>query len=306
MMRRNSLLLITLIALLCVPAFTVQAQMSLDASGPNGGSIIAGYDSRSCSGLLTGAMRYNSSSGKVEVCASTEPTDGLIGHWQLDESAGGSTAYDSVGSNDGAWQGTGNIDTLTGQIDSAFDLEHADGNYLNLGSDTSLDNLGPLTIAAWVRPESLTDYGFGNAGTIFATTTNSGGSGYTFYVLNNGGLRFYVFSTGGTKPQSDSNSSYVATGTWTHVAATWDGNLSSAAIKIYVNGSEVSYATQTGGSGGTIDDSGNDKGIGQPPSHPSSTEFDGGIDDFRLYDRVLSNSEILSIYNGSSWANWEG
>lgn len=49
-------------------ASAARAQTSVDSRGA--GAIIAGYDSRSCSASLEGAIRYNSATSKAETCVS--------------------------------------------------------------------------------------------------------------------------------------------------------------------------------------------------------------------------------------------
>ena len=47
-----------------------RAQVSMDASGV--GLVILGYDTRSCTSSIEGAVRYNSSNKQMEVCQQTE------------------------------------------------------------------------------------------------------------------------------------------------------------------------------------------------------------------------------------------
>jgi hypothetical protein len=63
--------LISILFLIIVPTLAT-AQTSFDASGPNGGSIIVGTDTRACDGSIAGAMRYNSSESCVEFCSGSE------------------------------------------------------------------------------------------------------------------------------------------------------------------------------------------------------------------------------------------
>lgn len=54
------------------------AQTSFDASGSNGGAIIPGWSSDSCVGTIDGAIRYNSGTQGIELCAAGTWTS-LIG-----------------------------------------------------------------------------------------------------------------------------------------------------------------------------------------------------------------------------------
>jgi hypothetical protein len=81
------------------------------------------------------------------------PTEGLIGHWMLDEVAG-ITAYDSAGTNDGTLV-NGPVWT-SGIIGGALDFDGLD-DYVDVGDpiDGSLDfEAGDsFSISAWVKTE---------------------------------------------------------------------------------------------------------------------------------------------------------
>lgn len=81
-------------------------------------------------------------------------------------------------------------------------------------------------------------------------------------------------------------SSTLPTGSWCHVAATWNGS----AMTIYFNGTRVT--STWGASAGST-------------SYPlliggnGSTSFDGRIDDVYIYNRALSASEIATLASGA-------
>lgn len=93
----------------------------------------------------------------------------------------------------------------------------------------------------------------------------------------------------------------VNDGTWRHVVLT--RNAASGALQIYING--VLNASGTGGTGtigtsfssiGKIEDTG-----GTP------TYFNGSLDEIKIFDRVLSGSDIAAIYaNESASKNYDG
>jgi len=87
------------------------AQTSLDVRGPNGGSVIVGYDANTCDASIEGALRFNSADGGSSCAAgdfeesesdymswtpSTNQTStdtATISFWHKRESAGGSVQY---------------------------------------------------------------------------------------------------------------------------------------------------------------------------------------------------------------------
>ena len=56
-------LLALLLALVFTLAHQAHAQTSLNAGGANGGSVIVGFDSRTCDSSIEGAVRYHSTGG---------------------------------------------------------------------------------------------------------------------------------------------------------------------------------------------------------------------------------------------------
>jgi hypothetical protein len=82
---------------------------------------------------------------------------------------------------------------------------------------------------------------------------------------------------------------YVISGnTWYHVLLTYN----SGSTTLYVNGSQ---------SGNTITGTNSKNGFTLGGGRDTLTQypFTGYIDDFRIYNRVLSGSEITAIYNGT-------
>ena len=81
----------------------------------------------------------------------------------------------------------------------------------------------------------------------------------------------------------------VATGSWSHVVATWDGTHLATGIHLFVNGVEVTYAMAVS-STNTVrpDDSQIAAGIGCI----APTSFAGIEDDVKVFDRVLSTAEV--------------
>src|SRR3989344_777365 len=82
-------------------------------------------------------------------------TEGLVGYWKMEE-AGDATRVDS----------SGNASTLTesaadtvaqvgGKFGNAGDFELGDTEYLSVADNTALSVTGSLTLAAWIRPETV-------------------------------------------------------------------------------------------------------------------------------------------------------
>ncbi|NQT35840.1 MAG: hypothetical protein HQ581_00035 [Planctomycetes bacterium] len=76
--------------------------------------------------------------------------EGLVGHWRLDD-AGGTTAADWTGANDGQY--IGDVAAATGTLGDAATLDGS-GDYVSLGNPAELDIQGRITLSAWIKPEA--------------------------------------------------------------------------------------------------------------------------------------------------------
>ena len=88
----------------------------------------------------------------------------------------------------------------------------------------------------------------------------------------------------------------LETGAWMHVAATWDG----VTMRIYKDGIEVGSLAK-GGSAVAVDPTVS-AAIGSQPSDAFDSDpshvvkfFDGMIDEVQVYNRALSETELLSL-----------
>jgi len=79
----------------------------------------------------------------------------------------------------------------------------------------------------------------------------------------------------------------ISFGNWNHVVCTWDGTTKI----IYVNGVQVTSATQSG----PITDNSIAVTVGALPS--GSEEFQGHLNDVKVWNRAISLQEVLRIWN---------
>ncbi len=175
---------------------------------------------------------------------------------------------------------------VPGIDDNAFDFDGTN-DALRVTDQTAL-HLDAGTFAAWIRPDvlpNIDDYSvfisraFGGADSdtweMFLLGTASGTTNISFGGDASGG--YYT---------SDQWSR--GTGVWTHVAATWDGTT----MRLYVGGMLRSMAAQFIASFDV-----HDHFIGADEASPNTLGwfFGGRIDELRVYNRVLSSTEIMSL-----------
>jgi hypothetical protein len=222
--------------------------------------------------------------------SSTLLTD-LVSFWALDE-ASGATRADSHGSNDltdnnTVGQGTGNV------YANAADFDRSSSEYLDIAdaAQSGLDITGDMTILAWVNAESLTDYD-----TILSKWRNTGND--RAFVLSRytaaGYWSFDLSSDGANRTQLTLSNS-PSTSTWYLIAAWHDGTANEMGMSIN-NGTPQTKA-HTGG----IFNSSQPFYVGTSFYNTAFLYcWDGLIGPVSIYNRVLTASEITSLYNSGN------
>ena len=158
--------------------------------------------------------------------------EGLVSYWTFDKAdVEGNSAKDIQGNSDGSIKGA---NMVAGKIGEALDFDGAD-DYVDCGSDASLDNLGPLTVEAWIYPRTIGE-GYGR---IYEKV-----GGAVFYLSDTNSIHFAArYQT--TDMDNRCVNNLIIMNTWQHVAVTWDGSSDPANVHIYVNGTEATYAQST-------------------------------------------------------------
>ncbi|MEP1069071.1 MAG: LamG-like jellyroll fold domain-containing protein [Crocinitomicaceae bacterium] len=197
------------------------------------------------------------------------------------------------GINNGSLNGMNPFTSWITGIDGCFTNPHAldfekssPDQYVDCG--TSINSIfqggEEVTVEAWIKAEST-------AG--LPTILGNYDSGSMQYLLRiDGGLpTFWVGTPGFT---SCSATTSISTGVWTHISGTYDGSN----IRIYVNGVLENTVAKTG----VFAANSNSFKIGNS-AIAGSEEFDGVIDDVRIWNCVKSDAAILAdmnaLYTGS-------
>lgn len=215
--------------------------------------------------------------------------DGLVGHWTFDgkDMIGGQTARDI--------SGQGNNGTLTngpkraiGKIGQALEFDGSNDN-VDLGSTQFVNSTAPFTVAYWSKLRAITNYEIpitlrtdtSQNWRIFWTKRGFNPScGEVTFGAASGWSRLYVNFSGSQIDQ------------WHHIVVAYNGASSTIAsnFALYDNGlslplsASCSFASQNENSR-----------IGQFTGN--SWNWNGLIDDVRIYNRALSANEIKRLYN---------
>ena len=248
---------------------------TVDGGGGDGGSGGDGGDAAATGDALVAPL--DGSAGCVLPA-------GRIVHLAFEEGSGLTTADASGGGNTAQLIGMNNADWVTGRLGGALDFDGVDDR-VNAGSATALDNVIPVSMCAWIRPRSYPS----NFPTIADKSIDSFTGGWFFYIENNAQFGFQgnrrKWITGGT----------IVLGAWTHVCVTWDGTDGFAGIRLFQDG--ASTAMKNSGSNGTQLDSDAVRDLLIGRVNNGSFPFDGVIDDFMVYPRVLTAQEIAVIHS---------
>jgi len=216
-----------------------------------------------------------------------------IAHWRMDEMSGITVHDESGNGNDGTMTNMEPAtDWVSGRNQGALDFDGGD-DYVNMGSDSSIDDLGPMTISLW-------------------TYINSGGSGEAFISKNttpdtsNGAWHFSLISDG----RFEFSKSYDATALvrrsyygqlpfqeWVHLTIIWDGSTNSeGGVTYYVNGKiGTTQGVRIDGSGNKLSDAALDLYIGR-----SSNYFNGTIDDVKIFNYGLTQEQVRAEYTSGA------
>jgi hypothetical protein len=196
----------------------------------------------------------------------------LVHHWRLDENpaAGVAMALDAVGGLDGDIQGAASV---PGKSGNALSFDGAD-------DEITTDNFIPPpqgAIVFWINPALAKS----------KERILGAGGDYEVWLRGNGELKNELFDGGSSTTGTGAGA--LNANEWNHVAATYDS--ASTTVEIYLDG-ELQIS-----------------GMAEVPSTPTETtllfghrggaaageHYGGLLDDVRIYDHVLSETEISAL-----------
>ena len=228
------------------------------------------------------ALPANEVSKLYQTTVPGNPVDtGLVGHWTFDgpDVTWGDTSNEikDVSGHGNHGDAAGSLSTTSvtpGKLGQALSF-NGTSDYANVNVDTI--GTGAVTISAWIFVRS------------------AGGSGYGSIISNRhtslqlvGYDNKLLFSNDDVNTWATSASGSIQWSTWYFVVGV---RKSDGTVTLYVNGTQSGATDQNAGTR----TAGPDTTLGA--SMTGSYEFDGVIDDIRIYNRVLSTMEIVDLYN---------
>jgi hypothetical protein len=231
--------------------------------------------------LIFGMTVMNSCSKDKEMPTGIEYSDELIAFYPFNGNANDESGYNHHGTVNGA---TLAIDRF-GNSNSAYDFD-GNSNYIKVPHNSSFNSTNGLTVSLWAKPEpvrsrwrtmiakgrNIDDYD------LWTVQLNSGMNGIE------GAINFY----NGFDDYPGSNA--IDDGSWHHIVLAYDGNVkwqtyvdTTVAVTVFdnncYNNDNLFIGAFENNDGSIID------------------VFDGTIDDVRIYNYALTNSEIIALFH---------
>ena len=191
--------------------------------------------------------------------------NGLRGYWHADEN------INDVSGNGNNGIGNGSFGYVAGVWDRAFKFDGND-DFVNISNDGDLDVTGNITLSVWIYQDEL------STGVIAAKGESTSDRNFEFSVEDDGTIKFC------NDENCDNSSIVLREGIWDHLVVTFNEK-----NKIYYhNGVLISNVSSE--SVLTIDEG--DLLVGTF----GGNFFNGSIDEFMMFDRVLDIEEVEKLY----------
>lgn len=228
--------------------------------------------------------------GKLTQAQVCQPTTNNLVSWYRGEG----NAQDAQAVNNGTLQNGTSF--APGKIGQGFKFDGAD-DFVEIPDAASL-RPQQLTLEAWVKFDDLSSTVTGNAPPgfqyiVFKKNANQLlFEGYSLIKLPGNRLAYSNSSNGGVQTTIVDNTQTVEVGKFYHVVGTYDG----ATARLYVNGRKVAEASHNL----PLDLGTRPLVIGGTNETNWDGKMNGVIDDVKIYNRALNDTEIFSNYRTGS------
>jgi parallel beta-helix repeat protein len=210
---------------------------------------------------------------------------GLVAHWRLDETEG-TIAHDHAGKYDGTLHG--GPQWTSGRVGGALQFDGLD-DYVALPIGMVVSSLADCTLATWVSfsPGTGRDrriFDFGRNTKVYmclaASTEANGPVGFVITVLGNLNWR-----------EDQTVTAYILRSGWHHLAVTMDAR--NKTHSLYLDGHIIARNPAAQFSPRDLGTT-TSNWLGRS-QYPGEHYFKGSLDDFRIYNRVLSEAEVAHL-----------
>jgi hypothetical protein len=213
-----------------------------------------------------------------------------LAHWWNFSHAGGRQVYDTVGGVHGFIEGLGPEENWVSDADrGGFVFENAANDFVTIQDVNEVDNATQLTVSAWVKMSSLFTK------MVIVSKNDDFQNGFLFGWDDVQGFTIRIPSLAGEHGYTGT-SGYV-TNRWYHLTFTYNGGLagSNNKVRLYVDGVRKSL-TFSGSFPTAILPNAVNFRVGAASVSGVLTYFwRGRLDDVRLYNRALTESEVFAV-----------
>ncbi|OGK16878.1 hypothetical protein A3H80_04655 [Candidatus Roizmanbacteria bacterium RIFCSPLOWO2_02_FULL_37_19] len=212
---------------------------------------------------------------------------GPVAHWKLDENTG-TTANDSTGNNNITSAFAGQTTWTAGKFGSGLIFDGT--NDVVQTTETTSTDIGATTdsyaLSAWMK--TTTDYG-GNA--YIAAKDDASGAYPMALYLNSSEYGCFQISDGTNAP-SACGSTALNDGNWHHLSGIRD--VANDKVYVYVDGVQITSTTDSTTATTVNDDT---LSFGNGGTSYTGYDFNGSIDDIRIYNYARTSKQIVEDMN---------
>jgi autotransporter-associated beta strand protein len=228
------------------------------------------------------AQTANGESVTGPVVRAIPDSNSRVAQLRFDETSG-TSASDSTGH---GWNGAllNGAGWGVGKFNNAMRLSMSGSQYATLPFGI-VNGMTDCTISVWIKPASLSSwmriFDFGTSTSNYMFLTPQGGSGNR--------VHFGIVTPSISSEQYIESSSSISAGVWTHLAVTISGSTGTLYVNGVASGTNNAMTVNPASLGNTFQ---NYLGKSQWSTDPY---YDGLIDEFQIFGRALSSSEVAAL-----------
>jgi hypothetical protein len=215
-----------------------------------------------------------------------------IGWWPMDEGVGTVVEDLSFYEKNGTLVNMEGGDWKTGKIgDHSLELDGVD-EYINCGKEFIFDfeRTNSYTLSSWVKISSV------NGSIISKVNTTNNNRGFDVYCNSTGAIVANLVHDLDSNAIIVEGSTEIDDGEWHFIVVTYDGSSNATGVKIYIDGALDNLTILKNNLNDTIKNGANFN-IG---ARTGDNYFSGYVDDVRIYNFALSQSDITWLNNSGN------